>query len=94
MQACWLSTLTSWEHRLDTSEDSYRSANTLLQLLQHFPADMSASTREHLLEHFKQLLAKLNRMRCATGTLTSCRSTSCSRPAHRQRQQGVWSLAR
>ena len=50
---------------LDGSEASFRTANTMLQLLEHFPADMPAEFQADLLRQLQQLVGRLHTLRSA-----------------------------
>ena len=51
---------------LDASENSYRAANTLVLLLQQWPADMDGTFQLDTVKRICQLLRKLHKLRCAS----------------------------
>ena len=59
---------------LDGSEASFRAANTLLQLLSHFPADMPPEFQADMLRQFQQLMTRLHALRHAHSSLPECRA--------------------
>ena len=63
---------------LDGSEASVRAANTLLQLLHHFPADMPPEFQADMLRQFQQLMTRLHALRYAHSLLPDrCVSGNC-----------------